>query len=325
MLNRSVQVQEIQRKSRVLKKVQFGCLQQTFSLNVTQGCSFGCVYCYARGYPGAPDQGLVLLYSNLPRKLAQELDNPRRRSSVQQVSWNTATDCFQDQPRILEVAYQSMLVLLRRGVSMSILTKGLIPEAFLQLFSEYPGQVSVTVGLVSTSEEYRRIFEPGAASIQDRLQNLDELHSRGLQAQARIDPVLPFITDDPESIASLLKALAARNVTRISLSYLQLRPRILEQLHQELPALQFRLLQSCFQGAKWSTVGTSTRSKLVPAPLRRKGYARFRHLAQTYNMQALVCSCKNPDLPAEICGTRPQKALSTPPRPRQRQLKLCGL
>ncbi len=33
---------EISRKSRVLKKVQFGCLQDSFSVNITRGCSLGC-------------------------------------------------------------------------------------------------------------------------------------------------------------------------------------------------------------------------------------------------------------------------------------------
>jgi len=123
---------EISRKSRVLKKVQFGCLQDSFSVNITRGCSLGCVYCYARGYPDAPEKDQVQLYSDLPEKIALELDNPRRRIQVRHVSFNTATDCFQEHPRILEIAYQTMETLLLRGVSFSFLTKGYIPERFVQ-------------------------------------------------------------------------------------------------------------------------------------------------------------------------------------------------
>ena len=73
---------ETQRKSRVLNKAQFGCLKDAYTLNVTRGCEFLCVYCYARGYPEAPDAGEVFLYRNLPEKLAAELDNPRRRTEI---------------------------------------------------------------------------------------------------------------------------------------------------------------------------------------------------------------------------------------------------
>ncbi len=89
-----MQLIEIPRKSRILKRVQFGFLRETYSLNITRGCSFCCVYCYARGYPEAPHKDQIFLYSNLPQKVVQELDSLRRRLDVQQVSFNTATDCF---------------------------------------------------------------------------------------------------------------------------------------------------------------------------------------------------------------------------------------
>ena len=48
---------ETERKSRVLTRAQFGCLKDAYTLNVTRGCEFTCVYCYARGYSEAPAAG----------------------------------------------------------------------------------------------------------------------------------------------------------------------------------------------------------------------------------------------------------------------------
>lgn len=65
---------EVERKSRVLTKAQFGCLRDVYTLNITRGCEFMCVYCYARGYPGAPLPGEIFLYRNLPKgKKSQKL------------------------------------------------------------------------------------------------------------------------------------------------------------------------------------------------------------------------------------------------------------
>ena len=99
---------EADRKHRVLTRARFRCLKDAYTLNVTRGCEFLCVYCYARGYPEAPEAGAVHVYRNLPEKLAAELDNPRRRSAVDWVMFNTASDSFQRHPAILETTFETM-------------------------------------------------------------------------------------------------------------------------------------------------------------------------------------------------------------------------
>jgi len=120
----------------------------------------------------------------------------------------------------------------------------------------------------------------------------------------RIDPIIPFYTDDTDSIRRLCEALAERKIETVSLSYLHLRPAILAQLKHELPPTAFMVLGSCFAGKAWSVVGSSTRSKLVPQSLRRKGYRRFQCLAAGYGITTLICACKNPDIPGQICVRR---------------------
>ena len=237
---------ETQRKSRVLTKAQFGCLKDAYTLNVTRGCEFLCVYCYARGYPEAPDAGEVFLYRNLPEKLAAELDNPRRRTEIDRVMFNTASDSFQRHPAILDTTFETMKVLLERGIGFSFLTKGWIPHRFVRLFSRYADRVHATIGLVSMSSHYQKLFEPHAASIYQRLHNIDRLQQAGVETAVRIDPIIPFYTDDAYSIRRLYEALTERRIKTVSLSYLHLRPAILDQLQRELPPTAFNVLGSCF-------------------------------------------------------------------------------
>ena len=299
-----VQIVLREKKGPVLKRPAFGCLKRFYALNVTNGCLHRCVYCYARGYSQAPPAGKVELYANLPQLLASELDNPRRRKRPELVVFNTASDCFQPHPEIQRVTREVLAVLLKRRVMISFLTKGLIPRETLDLLAERPELVRAQVGLVSLSEGYWRTFEPFAPSPERRLAVVEGLRRAGVETEVRIDPVIPFVTDMEDEIRRLLTTLRALGVRRVTVSYLHLRPAIEGFLKKELGEV-WRRIEVCFKNQPWRTVGLSTRSKLVPLPLRRRGYARFERIGAELGLEVVVCSCKNPDLGGGLCVPPP--------------------
>jgi len=319
-----MKVVSIDRKSRVLTRAQFGCLKGAFTLNVTRGCDFQCVYCYARGYPDAPTDDIIYLYANLPERLQSELDNPRRRMTVDHVIFNTASDSFQAHPDILDITFRTMKILLERNISLSVLTKGWIPDRFIELFDRFSELITARIGLVSIAPRYRNVFEPGTATVAQRLSNIDRLKDIGVDVSVRIDPIIPFHTDDSDSIRNLFEALSERQIATVALSYLHLRPAIMTQLKKELPSTAYQLLRSCFETRPWTKVGQATRSKLVPQSLRQKGYQRFFDLAKFFGIQPLICSCKNPDMPGQLCHTRTARPSGNSPshlrNPRQLSL-----
>ena len=296
-----INIIERQKKGSALTRGTFGCLKGHYSLNVTVGCCLSCVYCYARVYPQAPPEGEVHLFTNLPLLLKKELDNPRRRSPVDYVIFNTASDCFQPHPDILKITHEVTELLLTRGVSIAFLTKGFIPPRFISLFKQHPKQLYVQIGLVSLSPHYTSIFEPQVPSPEERLRNIENLVSIGITPLVRIDPIVPFLTDNTRELERLFEKLHLSGVKTVSLSYLHLRPAIARQLSRELPVTTYKLIESLFATQHWRAVGTSTKSKLVPAPFRQKGYQRITEIAKTYGIKTLVCRCKNPDIEAQIC------------------------
>ncbi|RLB07298.1 MAG: hypothetical protein DRG50_03265 [Deltaproteobacteria bacterium] len=320
----SFQVIFKQRRAKVLKKTNFGCLKGVYTINVTNGCSLSCTYCYARGYSQAPPKGEVELYTNLPSLLQQELANPRRRENPDLVVFNTASDCFQPHPAILDVTYHSMKVLLEEGVTISFLTKGEIPPRFLQLFGRWPERVLAQIGLVSLSQRYWQQFEPGAAPPGVRLKNIRSLFDIGITPEVRMDPIIPFLTDGEGEVERFIRTIKELGVKRLSLSYLHLRPGIARQLEEELPPPYRDIIHSCFQNQAWAQVGTSTKTKLIPRPLRERGYRRIKDIAQAYGIEAVICSCKNPDLKGGICV--PERIIKRhsfkEPKKRDRQLTL---
>ena len=289
------------RRGRVLTPAQFGCLSGSPTLNVTNGCIFRCSYCYARGYRQAPKKGKVELYVNLPDLLQKELSE--RRRFPQWAILNTSSDCFQSHPDILHVTYEVIRILLDHGVGISFLTKGFIPPRFFDLFGRYPDKVLAQIGLVSLSEPYWRRYEAGTPSPEKRLENIQKLKEIGISHEIRIDPIIPFITDRKTELVMLFERLKNLEVRRVTLSYLHLRPAIQKQLMQELTPLHHRLIESLFRTQDWKTVGSSTKTKLLPKVIRERGYQRIKEIAEGFGIEASVCQCKNPDVGGDLCGS----------------------
>ena len=288
-----------ERKSAVLKTGTFGCLKGMPTINVTMGCLIGCAYCYARAYPGVRDQRGVVLFSNLVEKLDRELS--RRRKPVHCVLFNTSSDSFQPHPDIINTSLSLMEFLLDRGISLSFLTKGKIPDRFYEMASRAPGRISPRIGIVSISQEYQRIFEPRAATPTERLRAIERLCEAGMRPEARIDPVIPFVTDSKKDLDLLFQRLGERGVKRAAISYLHLRPHIFEHLGKSLSPLHQKLIEGAFFPSGWGQIGSSSMTKLIPRPIRLRGYERAREAADRYGVSLALCRCKNPDIESVSC------------------------
>jgi DNA repair photolyase len=309
------------RRGRVLTPAHFGCLDGIPTLNITNGCIFQCTYCYARGYSQAPEKGEIYLYVNLPNLLKDELS--RKKIIPPWVILNTSSDCFQPHPDILRITYEVIRILLDHGIGISFLTKGVIPKRFFDLFAEFPGKILAQIGLVSLSEKYWKGYEPHTPSPEQRIENIRNLKKIGIAPEIRIDPIIPFVTDTEGEVESLFIRLEALGVKRVTLSYLHLRPAIQQQLMKELSPLYQRIIESCFRTQEWKTVGSSSKTKLLPRPIRERGYERIREIAKTFGITALICQCKNPDLDGDLCSSGRVKAYSSQKAPNQLPLFRC--
>jgi len=309
------------RRGRILTPADFGCLKGIPTLNVTQGCLFQCAYCYARGYRDAPGKGKVHLYVNLPRLLEEEL--LKKRVLPPWVILNTSSDCFQPHPDILDVTWQVMKLLLDHGVGLSFLTKGIIPERFLRLMEGFPEKILAQIGLLSLSPLYWRKYEPGTPSSEGRLKNIQRLKQIGVFPEIRMDPIVPFVTDVESELKRLFEQLESFEVKRVTVSYLHLRPAIRDQLLQELPPIHQKLITPLFETQEWKTIGSSTKTKLLPRTLRERGYQRIKETAKEFGITVIVCQCKNPDLEADICSPGTVRKVSRKTTPIQLPLFKC--
>lgn len=311
-----------ERRSQVLHPFAIPCMQGVLALNVTRGCSHACVYCYARAYPEAPPRGRLLVYENLPARLEAELARMRRPPRA--VSLCTATDPFQPFPSLLSVTYQAAEMLLGRGITVTFLTKGFIPNEFVALFSRFSDLVRARIGLLSLDPRYHRTFEPGTAPPEVRLENLRRLRAAGIAAGIRHDPVIPGVTDRPEALDCLFAALRKEGIPSVDVGYLYIRPGIAQLLRDELPPAVTRPLLSQFRRGPIEEVAASSHTQLLPPEIRVRSFFKIREAAREHGIVPILCRCKNPDLRADRCQGSKDLAYRVPPR-RPRQLSLTLL
>lgn len=284
--------------SRLLHPIAMPCRRGVMTLNLTRGCLHRCLYCYASAYRAAPPPGTTALYPQLIPRLRAELSRRRLPAFVQ---LSTTSDLFQPAPEVRRVAGEALSLLLERGVGVSFLTKGLIPEPCYSLFRRFPGRVYATIGLVSLDPRFHRLWEPGTAPPELRLENIERLGEAGVPVEVRLDPVIPGLSDGEEELDSLFSAVARRGVSQVVVSFLLLRPGVARRLWEGLPPALERRLFSFYRGSCYVAVGASRTTRLPSVEWRREMCGRISQIARGYGVRTRLCACKNPDTGGDLC------------------------
>ncbi len=295
-------IKESIKKTKVLKEPDFGCLRGIPSINITKGCFHKCVYCYARGFPETPKE-YVLLYKNIPDLLISELETRKEKGRVPKiVTFSTASDAFQPIDQVQRITFKTTEILLKNKIKVSFLTKGRINRSFFGLFKDFKDLVQVTVGIISLDNEVHDLFEPHSAPYLIRLRQLEELNKIGVSTSVRIDPVIPGITDREEHIDAMFKRFKVLGIKDVSVSYLVLRPYILDQFEESIPLEMRKKILSFYKGQVWMREISHALTKLVKTEYRKKVYRVFKTIGEFYGIRVHVCGCKNPDISFERCN-----------------------
>jgi DNA repair photolyase len=193
-------VKETQAKS-ILNKSQIF----DYCVNPYTGCQINCRYCYARlfmkRYSGhkEPWGEFVDVKINAPEVLRKQLQRARRGTV-----WISSV-CDPYQP--LEAKYQltrgCLKELLEKQFPVNIQTKSKLVLRDLDLLKHFK-EMEVGFTITTNDENIARSFEPGAASVAERLGALKELHSSGIKTFAFIGPLLP---GKPEKLVADLHGL----------------------------------------------------------------------------------------------------------------------
>ncbi len=204
-----------------------------YTFNCYTGCLHGCGYCYARFmerfHPHDASWGqFVDVKVNAADVLARQI----RRLPAGSVFACSACDGWQPVERHYGLTRRCCQLLLDAGFSLNVLTKSDLALRDLDIFTGR--QVNVGVTIAVPDERLSRIWEPTASAVSARLNILKEARKVRLRTTLLLAPLLPQISDTPDSLGQLFEFAKDAQVDRIVTDILNPRPRVWPSLQQVL-------------------------------------------------------------------------------------------
>jgi len=162
-----------------------------YVINPYVGCQHGCSYCYARfmkRFSGHLEPwGLFAdVKINAPELLRKEITKKKRG----RVWISGLCDPYQPLELKYELTRRCLEILAANEWPVTIQTRSPLVLRDLDILK---GARDLEAGLSITTadDKIRKLFEPYATSVEERLNTLEELHRSGIRTYAMIAPVLP--------------------------------------------------------------------------------------------------------------------------------------
>jgi DNA repair photolyase len=170
-------------------------------INPYTGCQHGCSYCYARFMKRVtghrePWGEFVDVKINAADLLRREILKKKRG----RVWLSGVCDPYQPLEATYRLTRQCLEILVQNNWPVIIQTRSPLVLRDLDILRA-ARDVEAGLSVTTADDRIRKLFEPDAPPVSDRIRVLEELHNAGIRTYAMIAPVLP----GAEGLAALLK------------------------------------------------------------------------------------------------------------------------
>ena len=217
-----------------------------WSLNPYTGCVHRCTFCYVRAFELRADRPAddgygrsIRVKVNVAEVLARELARPSWHG--EQIAIGAATDPYQPAEGRYRLTRSCIEVLARARSPFGLITRGPLIVRDVDVLQDAARRtdVSVMFSVPTLDPDVWRTTEPGTAPPQQRLRALATLVDAGIKASVGMAPILPGLSDRPEQLAEVVKAVRAAGATSVWANLLYLKPgtkeHFLEALARDWP------------------------------------------------------------------------------------------
>ena len=219
-----------------------------WSLNPYTGCAHRCTFCFVRAFEARADRPSDDRYGrsirvkvNIADVLEREL--ARRSWKHEKVVVGTATDPYQPAEGRFRLTRACLGRLAVSRTPVALITRGPLIVRDIDVLTEAARSAgaSVTFSVPTIDPGVWRLTEPGTAPPGQRLRALSRLVAAGIDVGVGMAPILPGISDSPESLAAVVRAARDAGATGIWANLLYLRPgtreHFLDNLAHDWPEL----------------------------------------------------------------------------------------
>lgn len=172
-----------------------------WTINPYVGCQHACSYCYARfmrrfAKHREPWGTFVDVKINAADLLGREIT----RKNPGKIWVSGVCDPYQPLEAEYKITRQCLEILAQNKWPVIIQTRSPLVLRDIDILKEMQA-LEVGLSITTAEEDIRKLFEPSAPPIMERIKALDELHQAGLKTYAMIAPMLP----GADGLAELLK------------------------------------------------------------------------------------------------------------------------
>jgi len=162
-----------------------------YALNAYVGCGHQCAYCYAafmKRFTGHKEKWgtFVDVKVNAPELLAKEVKKKRPG----RVWVSGVCDPYQPLEEKYKLTRRCVEILADSNWPFTVQTKSALVMRDVDIFKR-AADCEVGLSVTTADDAIRKIFEPGASSVEKRLEALETLHANGIRTFAMIAPILP--------------------------------------------------------------------------------------------------------------------------------------
>jgi DNA repair photolyase len=243
------------------------------TLNPYTGCDHTCAYCYASSY-------IPRFHDCRPKRdLVSRLRRECRKLEGQIISMSNSSDPYPNLDSQTGLTRQCLEVMATCNCKIQLITKSTLVTRDIDILKKIASTVSMTI--TTEHDALAKLLEPNAPPPSERLKAVETLIQKGIPTSVRIDPIIPFLNDNPEILIKTLSSLGVEHVTG---STYKMRPDNWRRLSLTLPETAQKLRPLYFSEGEKTGGGT-----LLPRDLRLKLMKNMRTLAERHGMKFGTC------------------------------------
>lgn len=243
------------------------------TFNPYTGCDHGCIYCYASSY-------IPKFYDCRPKKnLLTRLEREARKLRGEIVSIANSSDPYPTIEAEKALTRECLKILAGCNCKIQIITKSDLVTRDLDILTKIPTVVAMTI--TTEDESLAKVLEPNAPPPEKRLKALQTLTEKGIPTTVRVDPVIPYVNDNPEN---LIKTLADIGVKHITASTYKVKADNWQRLSLAMPETAKKLKPLYFEKGE-----KIARYTYIPKGLRLKLMEKIAVLAKKHGVKFGTC------------------------------------
>ena len=217
-----------------------------YVINPYTGCQHNCTYCYAsfmKRFTGhqEPWGQFVDVKINAPDLLMYEITKKKKA----RVWISGVCDPYQPLENKYGLTRRCLQILADHNWPVSVQTRSPLVLRDLDVLRSGE-EFEVGLSVTTADDEIRRLFEPDAPSIQERIHALDVLHQAGIRTYVMIAPMLPGSEDLAESLVGKVDFVILDRMNYTHANWVYKKHNLLEKLTDEYFSMVEHRIRNAF-------------------------------------------------------------------------------